>query len=170
MTARHFLQLINKLELPFSSAVCVEILSREDTNIADNIERNISFVQFAEALIALIMHHKDMEIAEEADKEAEFITDSNASSPNNDEPKDKQSSTELKFDDDNIKLSITSIKSGSLLQTISELSDQPKQDPSHSSIDEVSNIRLEVLQYIQGMLLRNMITCKFQEFNFVFKI
>ena len=75
LTARQFLQLIKKLELPFSPTICVAILSKDDENISTNIERNISFIQFAEALIALIMHHKDMEITQETLKESEILVE-----------------------------------------------------------------------------------------------
>ena len=152
LTARHFLQLIKKLELPFSSSICVEILSKDDENIARNIERNISFIQFAEALIALIIRHKDMEISQEAIKESENVPveGTTPTSSNGAEVEVKKCEVESKSDEDKSKLSITSIKSGSLLQTISELSEQPKNDPSNISVDEVSNIRSEVAQYIQG--------------------
>lgn len=152
MTARDFIQLIQKLELPFTPTVCVEVLSKEDANIAENIERNISFVQFAEALIALIIRHKDMEIKAHSPKDTITETLSKTSSPNEIEPKEKQSNTDSKTDD--YKTSVTSIKSGSLLQTISELSDQPKNEHrSQCSTDEVSNIRLEVFQYIQERVM-----------------
>ena len=51
--------------------------------------------------------------------------------------------------DDLNRASMVSIKTSSLLQTISELSDQPKNDPSASTIDQV-NLGAEVIQYING--------------------
>ena len=51
--------------------------------------------------------------------------------------------------DDLNRASVVSIKTSSLLQTISELSDQPKNDPSASTIDQV-NLGSEVIQYING--------------------
>ena len=48
--------------------------------------------------------------------------------------------------------SLVSIKTSSLLQTISELSDQPKNDPSASTIEQV-NLGVEVLQYINGIFM-----------------
>jgi hypothetical protein len=63
MTARQFIQLIPKLGLPYTPSICVQKLSDDDVNIKYNIERNISFVQFAEAIIRLIIQHKEMEQA-----------------------------------------------------------------------------------------------------------
>ena len=48
------------------------------------------------------------------------------------------------------KISITSIKSGSLLQTISELSNDLKQESSNISLVDQSYMNFEVIQYIDG--------------------
>jgi len=54
--------------------------------------------------------------------------------------------------DDLNRASVVSIKTSSLLQTISELSDQPKNDPSASTIDQV-NLGAEVIQYINEKII-----------------
>ena len=47
MTGRHMLQLIGKLQLPFTPKQSVQFLSETDKRIPENIEREISFLQFS---------------------------------------------------------------------------------------------------------------------------
>merc|ERR1719394_2078682 len=68
MTARHLLQLIKKLQLPFKPKDAIEIMAEYDSGIPENIEREISFIQFSEAMIKLIIRYKENVVVEKNDK------------------------------------------------------------------------------------------------------
>lgn len=147
MTGRDFIQFIQKLELPFSAVECVRVLSLDDPNIKANIERNISFVQFAETLISLVVGHKESEHQQELDKFQAEVAKAGTSNSNEkveEEPKDQKTNEDAKQG-----ISVTSIKSGSLLQTISELSDHPKNE----SINSQPNSRAETFQFIEEVVM-----------------
>ena len=49
------------MKYPFSPSLCVSCLARDDPNIPDNIERPISFAQFGETILGLILNLKEEE-------------------------------------------------------------------------------------------------------------
>jgi len=132
MTARHLLQLIKKLQLPFKPKDAIEIMSEYDVRIPENIEREISFIQFAEAMIKLIIRYKENVVIEKNDKmvplmESEVTIAAQTSSGENINAGSKIDLTkvisqntvsDVKCDSD-----ASTRASGSLLQTISNLSD-----------------------------------------------
>ena len=65
---RHLLQLIKKLQLPFKPKDAIEIMAEYDSGIPENIEREISFIQFSEAMIKLIIRYKENVVVEKNDK------------------------------------------------------------------------------------------------------
>ena len=59
MSGKHFLQFIRRLKLPFTMKNAIDILRQYDERITDRIERPITFVQFGETLLKLIVQYKE---------------------------------------------------------------------------------------------------------------
>jgi len=134
MTARHLLQLIKKLQLPFKPKDAIEIMSEYDSGIPENIEREISFIQFSEAMIKLIIRYKENVVVEKNDKmvplklESEgqlTAVQSGVTMSKTDVPGVPASkvASENTVSDVKCDSGASTRASGSLLQTISNLSD-----------------------------------------------
>jgi len=136
MTGRHMLQLIGKLQLPFTPKQSVQFLSETDKRIPENIEREISFLQFSETMVKLIMDYKENVVKQKWTEVA----------PTESEVEKSKSETEpvdVKSEVHNNISAISTRASGSLLQTISNLTDDqelptgPVKDSGSASIEEM---------------------------------
>merc|ERR1712088_910649 len=96
MTGKHFLQLIKRLKLPFTMKNAIQILSQYDERITERIERPITFVQFGESLLKLILQQKERETREALAPARSFQTPSQLSTAGTESPvppKEEKSST-----------------------------------------------------------------------------
>jgi len=146
MTGKHFLQFIRRLKLPFTMKNAIDILATYDRRITERVERPITFVQFAETLLKLIVQQKERQqrehlalqrlsktppchqVEEEASKEPEGKQESVKQTSKTSLPGSAPS--EVVSDVRNV-TNVSTRASGSLLQTISNLSEdcynaQPK--------------------------------------------
>jgi len=134
LTKRHLLQLIKKLQLPFKPKDAIEIMAEYDSGIPENIEREISFIQFSEAMIKLIIRYKENVVVEKNDKmvplklesEGELTAvQSGVTMSKTDVPAVPASkvASENTVSDVKCDSGASTRASGSLLQTISNLSD-----------------------------------------------
>ena len=136
------LQLIKKLQLPFKSKDAIEIMAEYDSRIPENIEREISFIQFAEAMIKLIIRYKENVVIEKIDKmvplklesEEVIAVQSGVTLSKTDVPATKVAS-ENTVSDVKCDSGASTRASGSLLQTISNLSDNEEAIGKNPSTD-----------------------------------
>ena len=137
------LQLIKKLQLPFKSKDAIEIMAEYDSQIPENIEREISFIQFAEAMIKLIVRYKENVVDEKIDKmvplklESEEVVavQSGVTLSKTDVPTTAKVSSENTVSDVKCDSGASTRASGSLLQTISNLSDNEEALGKNQSTD-----------------------------------
>ena len=137
------LQLIKKLQLPFKSKDAIEIMAEYDSQIPENIEREISFIQFAEAMIKLIVRYKENVVDEKIDKmvplklESEEVVavQSGVTMSKTDVPTTAKVSSQNTVSDVKCDSGASTRASGSLLQTISNLSDNEEALGKNQSTD-----------------------------------
>lgn len=145
MSGKHFLQFIRRLKLPFTMKNAIDILRQYDERITDRIERPITFVQFCETLLKLIVQSKEQLLREQMVKQ-QRQSKTPTSAAGEDHPHRGENENEKEIENEKSRTTITGISdvisdvrnvtdvstraSGSLLQTISNLSEdlyaQPK--------------------------------------------
>ena len=118
-------------------------MAEYDSQIPENIEREISFIQFAEAMIKLIVRYKENVVDEKIDKmvplklESEEVVavQSGVTLSKTDVPTTAKVSSENTVSDVKCDSGASTRASGSLLQTISNLSDNEEALGKNQSTD-----------------------------------